>query len=54
MWLHPQLSVDLVLFTEKILNGKFNFLCSDLITIRLEHGKMAMQYKVWLNLTNSQ
>ena len=29
MWLNPQLSADFVTFTEKILNGKLHFLCSD-------------------------
>ena len=28
MWPNPQESADLVTFTEKILNGKFHFLCS--------------------------
>ena len=28
MWLNPQFPVDLVIFTEKILNGKLHFLCS--------------------------
>ena len=29
MWPNPQETVDLVTFTEEILNGKFHFLCSD-------------------------
>ena len=29
MWPNPQETVDLVTFTEKVLNGKFHFLCSD-------------------------
>ena len=29
MWPNPQKTADLVIFTEKILNGKFYFLCSD-------------------------
>ena len=29
MWPNPQETVDLVIFTEKILNGKLRFLCSD-------------------------
>ena len=28
MWLNPQFPADLVAFTEEILNGKLNFLCS--------------------------
>ena len=28
MWPNPQLPVDLVTFTEDILNGKLNFLCT--------------------------
>ena len=28
MWPNPQETADLVTFTEEILNGKFNFLCS--------------------------
>ena len=28
MWPNPQFSADLVKFTEEILNGKFQFLCS--------------------------
>ena len=31
MWPNPQISADLVLFTEEILNGKLHFLCSDSI-----------------------
>ena len=29
MWPNPQEAEDLVTFTEKLLNEKFNFLCSD-------------------------
>ena len=29
MWTSPQETVDLVSFTEEILNGKLQFLCSD-------------------------
>ena len=29
MWLNPQETVDLVTFTEEILNGKLHFLCSE-------------------------
>ena len=29
MWSNAQLSADLVIFTEEILNGKLHFLCSD-------------------------
>ena len=28
---NPQLPADLVTFTEEILNGKFHFLCSDIL-----------------------
>ena len=28
MWPNPQFPVDLVIFTEEILNGKLHFLCS--------------------------
>ena len=28
MWSNPQSPADLVTYTEKILNGKFHFLCS--------------------------
>ena len=29
MWPYPQGTVDLVTFTEEILNGKLHFLCSE-------------------------
>ena len=29
MWPNPQSTADLDTFTEEILNGKLNFLCSD-------------------------
>ena len=29
MWPNPQETVDLVTFTEEILNGKLSFLCND-------------------------
>ena len=29
MWPDPQVAADLVTFTEEILNGKLQFLCSD-------------------------
>ena len=29
MWPNPQKTVDLVTFTEEILNGKLHFLCSE-------------------------
>ena len=29
MWPNPQEIVDLIVFTEEILNGKLHFLCSD-------------------------
>ena len=30
MWPNPQFPADLVTFTEKILNGKLHFLCSEM------------------------
>ena len=38
MWPNPQKTEDLVLFTEEILNGKFQFLCNTKIRL---HAKMA-------------
>ena len=32
MWPNPQFPGDLVTFTEEILNGKLNFLCSENIS----------------------
>ena len=29
MWVNPQETADMVIFTEKILNGKLHFLCSE-------------------------
>ena len=29
MWPNPQFSVELVTFTEEVLNGKLHFLCSE-------------------------
>ena len=29
MWINPQETADLVIFTEEILNGKLHFLCND-------------------------
>ena len=37
MWPNPQKTEDLVLFTEEILNGKFQFLCNTKIRL---HAKM--------------
>ena len=37
MWPNPQETEDLVTFTEEILNGKLQFLCSaDIISIRVQ------------------
>ena len=33
MWSNPQFPVDLVTFTEEILNGKLHFLCCDTWTL---------------------
>ena len=30
MWLNPQFSADLVTFIEETLNGKLDFLCSEI------------------------
>ena len=30
MWPNPQFPADLVTFAEEVLNGKLNFLCSDI------------------------
>ena len=35
MWPNPQETMDLVTFTEEILNGKLHFLCSDVFTVSL-------------------
>ena len=37
MWPNPQLPADLVTFTEEILNGKLNFMCSECGLISKEH-----------------
>ena len=31
MWPNPQETADLVTYTEEILNGKFHFLCGDIL-----------------------
>ena len=31
MWPNPQETADLVTYNEEILNGKFHFLCSDIL-----------------------
>ena len=36
MWQNPQETVDLVTFTEEILNGKLHFLCSEILTLELD------------------
>ena len=38
MWSNPQYSADLVIFTEEILHGKLNFLCSAVFYVtHLDH-----------------
>ena len=39
MWPNPQLSADLVTFTEEILNGKLHFLCSAIFNLRAFWGR---------------
>ena len=36
MWPNPQFPADLVTFTEKILNGKLHFLCSEIFYMGYE------------------
>ena len=36
MWPNPQFSPNLVTFTEKILNGKLQFLCCDIALLLLK------------------
>ena len=38
MWPNPQLSADLVIFTEEILNGK-HFLCNDVPWLSVKESK---------------
>ena len=35
MWPNPQETVDLVTFTEKVLNGKLHFLCSEMPALEI-------------------
>ena len=37
MWPNPQVNVDLLTFTEEILNGKLHFLCSDIFTCDMSY-----------------
>ena len=37
MWPNPQETVDFVTFTVEILNGKLDFLCSDMMYILMFH-----------------
>ena len=46
MWPNPQETVDLLIFTEEILNGKFHFLCSD--QFKCYFPKMDKSYQVTL------
>ena len=43
MWPNPQFPVDLVIFTEEILNGKLHFLCS---AIRLATNEKSWKFKI--------
>ena len=45
MWPNPQETADVVTFTGEILNGKFNFLCGDV----LQFGKAKWIEKDWSN-----
>ena len=36
----PQLSADLVIFTEETFNAKLHFLCSVYISLRVKHDKL--------------
>ena len=45
MWPNPQFSADLVTFTEEILNGKYDFLCSGKCQLwNLFHSGDTFQY----------
>ena len=46
MWPHPQEIADLVKFTEEILNGKLNFLCS----VISEKDGYLTTFKTWSNI----
>ena len=49
MWPNPQENVDLVTFTEEILNGKFHFLCSvwgNMICLSIANLFFLSDYKV--------
>ena len=49
MWPNSPQTADLVTFTEEILNGKFHFLCSDKLRIKLIISIILMQ-NFWLKL----
>ena len=52
MWPNPQFPADLVTFTEEILNGKLNFLCSGTFEIGVsnkQHRKTISPYNFDLN-----
>ena len=56
----PQLTVDLVTFTEEILNGKLHFLCSDISRVyyflivkllsKLKAHTSRFADQIWLNI----
>ena len=50
MWPNPQESVDLVTFTEEILNGKLHFLCSVNVEFQMKVLKCPSHYLHWLDL----
>ena len=39
MWQSPQFPVDLVTFTDEILNGKLHFLCNETLSNKEEISK---------------
>ena len=52
MWPDPQSPVDLVTFTEEILNGKLHFLCSEtLFSNELKIRFKATLY-IWVKIAN--
>ena len=61
MWPNPQLSLDLVTFTEKILYGKLHFLCSDInkwVHSKKTNSKInileILEYKIQPEITKSK
>ena len=50
MWPYPQETADLVTFTEEILNGKLNLLCSDAHTKLMTEEGVKFMSKIMKNL----